>query len=458
MSAERPWEREGDSDLVRRAVSPASPQERELALRAIYDRYSGDVLGVCGWYLSDPDAAMDAAQSTFETAIKDLAGEGRSGAPTLRDPDKLGAWLRGIAKNQCRAVWRRRDREGEFPEQDLEDAEHEITASRRRQAQVDRMLDTVAASFNGRQELIFQLVIRQGIRGQALARRLGISEKDANDATYGNETLVADGFGAYVLARDGRRQCDGLARILDQAAWDGQTFTRVLRLRILHHLDNCPRLCDNCSTCNEQKKKLIAAYAPVTIPILIAAGLRDQIYAFIRRIRTPSGSGPPGQRSASASGSNEDGQDGRPPAPDRPSRRRAAVIAASALVLAAGTTAVVVAVRSSVQTVGVTITVITEAAKVSDIPGQPVTCPDLQGLRTSCTKVLPVTKGQTREINVILPAGASFALRYFGCDDNSPAGSPRCTITPSRPQAICITTTDPRDQPNVAGCLSRTGR
>ena len=61
-----------------------------------------------------PAGALDAAQSTFEAAIADLAGAGHTGAPTLRDPDKLGAWLGGIARNQCRAEWRRRNREGEF--------------------------------------------------------------------------------------------------------------------------------------------------------------------------------------------------------------------------------------------------------------------------------------------------------------------------------------------------------
>ena len=167
MSEVRSAERMTDRDLVQRAVRPSSPRERELALRAIYDRYSADVLGLCGWWLSDPDAAMDAAQGTFETAIKDLTGYGRADQPTLREPDKLGAWLRGIAKNQCRAEWRRRNREGEFPEEDLEDAEHEVTASRRRQAQVDRILDTVAVSFTERQQLIFQLVLRQGLRGHA---------------------------------------------------------------------------------------------------------------------------------------------------------------------------------------------------------------------------------------------------------------------------------------------------
>jgi hypothetical protein len=182
-------------------------------------------------------------------------------------------------------------RDGEFPELDLEDAEHEVKASRGRQAKVDKMLDMVAASLTARQQQIYDLVLRQDIRGQALAAQLGISEKEANDATYENQILLSDGFGAYVLASDGRRYCANLGQILDQSGWDGVTFTRVLRLRVLRHLDNCPKLCDNCPTCNPQKWKLIALYTPVTIPFLIGAELRDRIYQLIQHLTAPQAPG-----------------------------------------------------------------------------------------------------------------------------------------------------------------------
>jgi hypothetical protein len=101
------------------------------------------------------------------------------------------------------------------------------------------------------------------------------------------------------VTRDGHAYCQGLARILDEAAWDGQTFTRVLRLRVLGHLDNC-KTCDDCTTCNAQKKKLIRPYVPVLIPFLIGAALRDRIYEFIRSISTP-------RRSAESADGDQDG-------------------------------------------------------------------------------------------------------------------------------------------------------
>ena len=301
MIEEPVWTTISDGDLVRLAASLTSPSERQEVLRAIYDRHCNYVMSLCAWWLGDPDAAQDAAQATFETAINELAGADPAGSSRLRDPDKLQAWLGGIARNQCRAEWRRRGRQGELLEEDLEEAEHEITASRRRQAQVDRMLNVVAASLTERQQTVFEFAYRQGVRGQALGASIGLSEKEANDATYELRSLVFEGFGAYVLARDGRAYCPGLARILDQAPGGGQAFTRVLRLRILRHLDIC-ETCDNCATCNARKKNLVRGYAPVFVPFLIAAELRLRIYNFIRRICTPDLPG--GHDTRRADGSN----------------------------------------------------------------------------------------------------------------------------------------------------------
>ena len=231
-----------DRVLVARVARLESPkEERDEAFAAIYERHSNNVLALCGWLLNDPDAALAAVHDTFEDAFKDLSGLLPEGQPTLRDPDKLRAWLRGIATNRCRREWRHRDRETVFPDEDIEAADVEVAESRRRQAQVDRMLDVVAATFTEHQRWIYRLSLRQELRGQALAAAMGVSEKEANDATYKNKYRAWEGFGALVLARDGRSHCRRLAGILDQAIREGlwsaraegdgdladQAFTRV---------------------------------------------------------------------------------------------------------------------------------------------------------------------------------------------------------------------------------------
>jgi hypothetical protein len=174
----------------------------------------------------------------------------------------------------------------ELPDDDWE------TASRRRQAEVDRILSSVAATFTGPQQRIYELSIRQGLRGQALATALQITEKNANDDTYENITRLEEGFGAYILAREGRPFCAVLAGILDFSEWDGLTFTRVLRLRVLKHLDTCPT-CGNCETCRDQKKRLIRPYAPALLPIVSFSWLHDRVMEAIRDKPATQGPGSP---------------------------------------------------------------------------------------------------------------------------------------------------------------------
>jgi putative membrane protein insertion efficiency factor len=258
-----------DAELVEHMAGSLPQQHAVFA--EIYRRHSTAVLALCGGKLQDPDSALDAASQTFAVAWTALT----SGRP-IEEPHKLRAWLNGIAYNRCREEWRRRNRIGEMPDDDIEDDSYE-RASRARRAQVDRILDIVAASFTEREQQVFHFSVREGLIGQNLASALGVSEKEANDATYENINLGWRGFGAYILARDGRAQCPGLAAILDQYAWDGQTLTRTLRLRILRHLDTCAT-CDNCTICNAQRERLIAPYAPALIPILLLPSLDREIH------------------------------------------------------------------------------------------------------------------------------------------------------------------------------------
>ena len=70
----------------------------EGAWAEIVARYERLVLGVVGSFrLQEADAA-DAAASTWLRAME--------GLPALRDPDRLGGWLRTIARRECLGVLR----------------------------------------------------------------------------------------------------------------------------------------------------------------------------------------------------------------------------------------------------------------------------------------------------------------------------------------------------------------
>ena len=273
-----PEEEIPDAALVGRALTAGSRLELSAVFAVIYERHADAVLRMCAGMLIDPADAENAAHSTFEQAFMWLAA-----GKTLERPERLRAWLYGIARNQCRSRWQQRDRETPLPRVEVSDAQVEEAASRRRLAQAQRMLEAVAATFTATQLELFRLVFGEGLRGAPLAERLGVSPEMASRRVYKIIEDANAGFGALVLALDGRQYCPGLAQILDDAGWHGTEFTAILRRRIIRHLDNC-KICDNCATCNKSRARLIAPYAPVTVPILVAAVLRERVMDTIRTV------------------------------------------------------------------------------------------------------------------------------------------------------------------------------
>lgn len=84
-----------DAELVHRAISARSGQERTAAFPAIADRYQAIVLRRCARWLRDCDAAQEVGQSTFAEAFGLLwSGKGP------REPDKLAGWLITIAHDR----------------------------------------------------------------------------------------------------------------------------------------------------------------------------------------------------------------------------------------------------------------------------------------------------------------------------------------------------------------------
>ncbi len=86
------------ADLSTAALVAAACDGEQSAWSEIMVRYGRLVTCVVGSYrMQDADAA-DAEASTWLHAVESLA--------TLRDPDRLGGWLRTIARRECLAVLR----------------------------------------------------------------------------------------------------------------------------------------------------------------------------------------------------------------------------------------------------------------------------------------------------------------------------------------------------------------
>ncbi len=90
-----------DRQLLGRITARGGPID-EAAFAAIVARHGSMVLGVCRQLLGDHHHAEDAFQAVFLV----LARQARS----IRDPDRLGAWLYGVAIRTARKARARIDR------------------------------------------------------------------------------------------------------------------------------------------------------------------------------------------------------------------------------------------------------------------------------------------------------------------------------------------------------------
>lgn len=285
-----------DEQLVTAFATADDPQRQHL-FAVVVDRHLKTVIRYCAHRLREWANAEDAAHDTFADAYRDLC----AGKPVRT----LNLWLIGIANHRCNA-YRRGDSPTEIrrrsaldlltpdgiTESGLAETLDQLeNLSRRRQAEVDRLLGIVVATLTERQQRLFELIVRRGCVGQALAEQLGTTSAQASRHTYDIIKLVDDGFGALVLARDGRRYCTQLAAILDTAP--GSEFTTELRNRVLRHFGTCAT-CDHCGTCITQRRHLVGFYAPILIPVLILATTRDRIERSVRPTAFTTPPSPPG--------------------------------------------------------------------------------------------------------------------------------------------------------------------
>lgn len=165
-----------DAELVRR-IRDGDAVAREVLVR----RWSPRVLAVCRARIGHHHAAEDAAQETLLRGLTKLN--------ELADPDKLGAWLRGIAVNVC-ADWQRgRSRdpvsrkavsfEGvdqRFASQDRLDTQSNRLDQDERRTQLKAEIDALPAEL--REPLL--LFYFDEIGYEEIARVLGISRATVN--------------------------------------------------------------------------------------------------------------------------------------------------------------------------------------------------------------------------------------------------------------------------------------
>jgi len=249
------WEivgpRSADADLVRAAAAG----DRH-AFAVMYDRYSDRLHDFCAGMLADRDAAADCVQDAFCTAATCLSD--------LREPDKLRAWLYGIARHQALRRIRDRRREqlsDELPDIVSGDAGPDTMAAR---SELANLVAEAAGGLSDRDRAVLELAYRHGLDGPELAEALGVSQTNANTMVFRLRETIERCLGALLVARRARtdpNRCPQLASIL--TGWDGQ-FTILIRKRIARHVESCDR-------CEQQRRRMVnpvalLGAAPAFIP------------------------------------------------------------------------------------------------------------------------------------------------------------------------------------------------
>src|ERR1700760_2033896 len=189
-----------DAELVSRALEATTLADRKAAYAAIADRHHLAVLRQCAHWFPSRIEAEDVSQTTFEEAFRLLATD--KGPPV---PDKLIGWLIEIARRrglryrslQARGAGPGRAHLADDQSFDMfEDDQDPRSGSATRLAHVNRLVDTVVATLNGRQQRIYQLRYAEELTGRQVAQRLGIANSTASNAIGEVEKLITNGFGA----------------------------------------------------------------------------------------------------------------------------------------------------------------------------------------------------------------------------------------------------------------------
>ncbi len=136
----------------------------KAAYEKLYDRYAPLVRAVCYDEAGNLADAQDLAQDVFMRAYENLG--------SLRDPDRFGRWLVGIARLRCKE-WRRRSTQRRGASVELDDV-RPIAPGPQDDSRLDRLRKTVAM-LPERERLALHTFYLQGRSADDARRTMGLS-------------------------------------------------------------------------------------------------------------------------------------------------------------------------------------------------------------------------------------------------------------------------------------------
>ncbi len=182
-------------------VSASLKGDRQ-AFGQIVSRYQSSICGIAYAATGDLAQSEDIAQETFITAWRRLS--------TLREPEKLGSWIRAIARNVIQSYYRKSKREVTAQAEVLDDtaeipAAIEETPHERIVSEEERQLlwNTLAELPEQYREPLV-LFYRQGQSTKAVAEALELPEATVRQRLFRGRELLREQMAAFVEETLGR--------------------------------------------------------------------------------------------------------------------------------------------------------------------------------------------------------------------------------------------------------------
>jgi RNA polymerase sigma factor (sigma-70 family) len=197
-------------------------------IAAAFGRYAQRLYAYCRSQLTEPADAASAVRDTFVIASAETSWLGQ--------PDRLGAWLFALARNECQ----RRQRTA-APSSRLYEAAHAMDDTRTfavgtQQAEFRAQVRAALAGLDPVDREIGELHLRHGFYGADLADILGVPRSQGHTLAARARSRFEKSLGPLLLARSEREHCRKLAAILDDQS--GKP-TRSLRRRVRRHFRRC---------------------------------------------------------------------------------------------------------------------------------------------------------------------------------------------------------------------------
>ncbi|MFV0524859.1 MAG: RNA polymerase sigma factor [Acidimicrobiales bacterium] len=248
-----------DTELVA-AVQGGEPD----AFGILFDRWFDRSWNVARTVLRDDDLAADVAQDSLLAAWQRI--------DQLRDPGAFGGWVLRITRNRALnrlGRERRTSSSGDEVVSSMRDGGRPdpvgagpqpgpVAAGEVRDRQ--EMVWAAAAGLGPGDASLLDLQLRHGLDPAEIAQALGVPANTAHQRLFRLRARLGDVIGSFLLWRNGRPLCDGLAAAID----GGQPFDVSVARSVARHQEDC-------RYCSDQRASMVdPATLFAAVPILVA--------------------------------------------------------------------------------------------------------------------------------------------------------------------------------------------